>query len=132
MSFRDLVSGMDDAVFGALSDAAVVDGRAVSGMFNDPYLSPMLGALKTDLREPTLALRSRDASGIRNGSVVEIVESGGRYTVTSVERDGTGITTLVLRPQTMPPGRLPLVYIPFVLSATLADAWFSYMRALFP
>jgi len=45
-----------------------------------------------------LALRDADADGVTPGALVEV--AGDQYTVVEVEPDGTGITTLVLRPRT--------------------------------
>lgn len=94
-AFRDLAKRMDAAIFLRLSDAATLDGRPVAGMFRAPWLQPQLGSAGTGLLEPHLVIRDGDLGAAGQGSAVE---HGGRtYTVVSVEPDGTGLTTLVLR-----------------------------------
>jgi hypothetical protein len=96
MEFRALVARMDDTVFSTLSDPIEVDGRAVRGMFSSPWLAPQLGTLRTGLVEPNVKLRDADAAGVDRGAAV--VFDGAGYEVVSIEPEGTGITTLVLRP----------------------------------
>ncbi|MDR2366435.1 MAG: hypothetical protein LBD68_11400 [Zoogloeaceae bacterium] len=97
-NFRDVLARrMDDIVFSTLHDEVTLNGKPTRGMFSAPWLSPELGRLKTGLVEPMLALRDKDAVAALRGDVV--VFEGKSYAVVSVEPDGTGITTLVLRPE---------------------------------
>ncbi|MCW5319633.1 hypothetical protein D5039_00085 [Verminephrobacter aporrectodeae subsp. tuberculatae] len=98
MLMRELVAAMDVAVFGVLADDALVDGRAVRGMFTAPWIGPPVGRLQTGIIEPQLALRDGDAVGIQKGAVVTF--DGLDYEVVAIEPDGTGLTILVLRPST--------------------------------
>ncbi|MDR2164587.1 MAG: hypothetical protein LBO79_02940 [Zoogloeaceae bacterium] len=98
VSFRDIAARMDDAVFGALSDEAVIDGRPVRGMFSiDAPINPNIGRLRTNLIEPLLQIREQDADDVRNGSAVEAL--GDKYVVVDCQRDGTGLLRLKLRPE---------------------------------
>jgi len=96
MSFSSLAADLDAVVFGALGDAATVAGRPVVGMFSAPWLQPQLGKLNTAICEPRFTVRDADANGLVRGSVISIVGHG-EFTVVSIEPDGTGLTTLVLR-----------------------------------
>lgn len=96
MSFADLTAALDAAVFDALADAGSIKGQPVSGMFAAPWLQPQLGKLNTAIREPQLTVRDADAVGVARGDVVT-VDGQGAYSVVSIEPDGTGLTTLVLR-----------------------------------
>lgn len=96
MAFRDLAADMDTAVFDAVSDVAVVAGRAVRGMFSAPWLAPQIGKLNTGIVEPQLVLRDADAVGVEKGAAVE--HGGLGYQVVAIEPDGTGVTALILRP----------------------------------
>jgi hypothetical protein len=94
--FRDvLVAKMDAVVFAKLHDDVTLDGQPLRGMFSAPWLQPELGRMKTALTEPMLALLDADAAPAQKGSVVGF--AGASYTVVSIEPDGTGVTTLVLR-----------------------------------
>ncbi|MEQ6290529.1 hypothetical protein ACFPAG_07900 [Vogesella sp. GCM10023246] len=95
--FRDLMSDIDDTVFDVLGDDATVQGKPVSGMFYAPWLQSALGKLNTSIREPHLVVLDADAVGVGKAAVVQVTGQGD-YTVVSVEPDGTGRTTLVLRP----------------------------------
>jgi hypothetical protein len=95
--FRDvLVAEMDAAIFEELADDVEIDGAPARGMFSAPWLQPEIGRLKTGLIEPRLEVRDGDAAAVKVCSIV--VFDGHEYEVVSIEPDGTGITTLVLRP----------------------------------
>jgi len=93
--FRAKVARMDSALFAHLSDAAVVNGVPVRGMFSAPWSDPRLGSMRTGVVEPTLVLRDADAAGVAQTDVVHVAEK--TFVVVGVEPDGTGFTTLVLR-----------------------------------
>lgn len=101
MGFRDLVAEVDDIVFGTLGDSAVIEGRAVSGMFSAPWLQPNIGRNSTGLREPRFVMRVGDAEGVEKAQSITIdlpkMDGGGEYTITHLEPDGAGLVTLVLR-----------------------------------
>ena len=93
---EDLVSDMDETILDTLADDAEIDGRPVRGMFAAPWLAPQIGHLKTSIVEPQFALLDHDAAGVVKGSVV--VFASLTYEVMTIEPDGTGWTTLVMRP----------------------------------
>lgn len=95
MDFSVIAHEADAAIFSALADAASLDGRPVPGMFRAPWLRPQMGGMATGIVEPHLVIRDGDLDAAGQGSTV--VVDGRSYTVVSVEPDGTGITTLVLR-----------------------------------
>jgi hypothetical protein len=91
-----LVARMDAAIFRTLADDAEIDGRPVRGMFSAPWLAPQIGKLNTGIVEPRLVIRDGDAAGVEKGSIVTFDDLD--YEVVAIEPDGTGMTTLVLRP----------------------------------
>lgn len=94
-NFSVIAARLDTAVFDRLSDPASIDGRPVRGMFRAPWMQPAMGTMQTGLNEPTLVVRDADAADADQGSLVE--NAGKTFDVVSIEPDGTGITTLVLR-----------------------------------
>lgn len=101
MGIRDLMAGVDDAVFEALGDTAAIDGREVLGMFSAPWLQPKLGRINTGLREPHLVIRVSDSEGVIERQQVRVDlpahDGGGLYTLVRVEPGGDGLVTLILR-----------------------------------
>lgn len=101
MGIRDLMAGVDDAVFEALGDTATIDGREVLGMFSAPWLQPKLGRINTGLREPHLVIRVSDFEGVAERQQVRVElpahDGGGLYTLVRVEPGGDGLVTLILR-----------------------------------
>ncbi|MET3052097.1 hypothetical protein ABXV19_09745 [Pseudomonas alkylphenolica] len=101
MGFRDLLEDLDETVFDVLGDAALIEGREVSGMFSAPWLQPKLGRINTGLREPHLVIQVVDAQGVseRQKLVVDlpVQDGGGNYIIVRVEPGGDGLVTLVLR-----------------------------------
>ena len=101
MSFRDLVSSVDDTVFDTLADSGRVEGQPLKGMFSAPWLGPKVGRLNTGLREPRFTIRVAEAAGIEPGQVVTIElpaeDGGGDYDLVELEPDGTGLVALLLR-----------------------------------
>ncbi|KVD59452.1 hypothetical protein [Burkholderia ubonensis] len=96
MAFRDLIADVDSAVLRDLGDADItIDGRPVDGMFASPWLGPDLGSQRTQLVAPVFHLRDRDATNVRQGSV--LIASGERYRVLEAQPDGTGWTILILQ-----------------------------------
>lgn len=71
---------------------AVVAGVAVSAIFDAPTINAFGLAADT---APSLTLATDDATGAVVGGSVSI--AGTAYTVASIEPDGTGMTTLVLK-----------------------------------
>ncbi len=101
MRFRELIADVDDTVFEALGDTALIEGREVLGMFSAPWLQPKLGQINTSLREPHLVIRVGDNAGVdtRQSVVVDLPpdDGGGNYIITRTEPGGDGLVTLVLR-----------------------------------
>jgi hypothetical protein len=101
MGFRDLIDAVDDAVFEALGDPALIDGREVLGMFSAPWLQPKLGRINTALREPHLVIRVSDSEGVAERQQVRVDlpahDGGGLYTLVRLEPGGDGLVTLILR-----------------------------------
>lgn len=101
MRFRELIADVDDTVFEALGDTALIEGREVLGMFSAPWLQPKLGQINTGLREPHLVIRVDDNAGVdtRQSVMVDLPteDGGGNYIITRIEPSGDGLVTLVLR-----------------------------------
>jgi len=101
VGIRDLMAGVDDAVFEALGDTATIDGREVLGIFSAPWLQPKLGRINTGLREPHLVIRVSDSEGVIERQQVRVDlpahDGGGLYTLVRVEPGGDGLVTLILR-----------------------------------
>ncbi|WP_409319813.1 hypothetical protein [Pseudomonas putida] len=101
MRFRELITDVDDTVFEALGDTALIEGREVLGMFSAPWLQPKLGQINTGLREPHLVIRVGDNAGVdtRQSVMVDLPpeDGGGNYIITRIEPGGEGLVTLVLR-----------------------------------
>lgn len=94
-TFADIANEADAEIFAALADAATLDGVPVSGVFRSPWLQPQMGGMSTGIVEPNLVIRDGDIGTAGQGSAV--AHAGRSYSVVSVEPDGTGLTTLVLR-----------------------------------
>ena len=73
-----------------LATAATLDGAAVSGIFDNAYAE----AFDMATRAPMFTLPSASAAAATQASV--LVVGGVSYRVTSVQPDGTGVTTLML------------------------------------
>ncbi|MFY1071731.1 MULTISPECIES: head-tail joining protein [Pseudomonas] len=101
MGFRDLIVDIDDTVFEVLGDAALIEGREVSGMFSAPWLQPKVGQIRTALREPHLVIRVSDNAGVevKQRVVIDLPpeDGGGTYTIAGSEPGGDGLVTLILR-----------------------------------
>lgn len=93
--FSAIAARLDTAVFSRLSDPASIDGRPVRGMFRAPWMQPVMGTMQTGLNEPTLVVQDADVADAAQGSLIE--NAGKTFDVVSIEPDGTGTTTLVLR-----------------------------------
>lgn len=93
--FNTLATRLDTAVYFHLADPATLDGATVRGMFVAPWTQPRLGTMNTGVVAPTLMLRDADAAKAAHGSRVGF--QGRYFDVVSVEPDGTGLTSLVLR-----------------------------------
>jgi hypothetical protein len=74
---------------------ATLDGVAVLGVFDNPYMQALGGMATT---EPSYVLPTASAASVRQGAWLEVAGQG-TYRVRSVQPDGTGptgATTLVL------------------------------------
>ncbi|MGQ5522643.1 head-tail joining protein [Chitinimonas sp. PSY-7] len=99
MDFRALAQAMDETLFMALADVGELDGKPVRGMFAAPWLQPALGKLNTSIREPHFIVRDSDCTQVRRGAQGSVltIQGMGCFEVVSIEPDGSGLTTLVLR-----------------------------------
>lgn len=79
--------------FADFSVAATLDGGAVTGIFDNGYIESFGMAS----RNPSYMLPSADVGSATQGSTLVI--SSATYRVTSVQPDGTGVTTLALELQ---------------------------------
>lgn len=73
-----------------LATTATLDGVTVNGIFDNAYMEIMGMAT----RDPMFTLPTASASAASQASV--LVVGGVSYRVTSVQPDGTGVTTLTL------------------------------------
>lgn len=87
MFTEDLTAFFAPAEF---ATTATLDGASVAGIFDNAYVD-VLGIAS---RAPMFTLRSVDAAAATQASV--LVVDGAAYRVTSVQPDGTGVTTLTL------------------------------------
>lgn len=95
--FRDvLVDEIDTLVFEDLHDSIELDGRPIPGIFQAPWIEPRIGHLDTGIIEPHVTIRNRYVQDASLGSMVAF--DAEFYEVVAIQPDGTGLTTLVLRP----------------------------------
>ena len=95
--FKQTFAQNDASIIAALGDDALLDGQPVRGLFDAPWLQQQLGGLNTSIQEPQFTGRSVDLSAAANGSVLRV--NGSDYEVMPpIEPDGSGMTTLYLRP----------------------------------
>lgn len=87
MFAEDLSPFFSAAEFGS---AATLDGVAVTGIFDSAYVD-VLGIAS---RSPMFTLPTANTTATTQASV--LVAAGITYRVTSVQPDGTGVTTLLL------------------------------------
>jgi hypothetical protein len=73
------------------ANSATLDGASVSGIFDNAY-TDIMGIAS---RVPMFTLPTASASAATQASVL-ITGGGVTYRVTSVQPDGTGVTTLML------------------------------------
>lgn len=99
MTFAAAIARANVAIFRHVADCtATVDNVLVSGAFRNGYLGALGGVVGT--AEPSFAFNSVDFNRAKQGSALRIVDgphAGHRYTVTSVEPDGYGVTLLRLQ-----------------------------------
>lgn len=112
--FRELAARMDALLVARLGDKAIFDdGRpAVYGDFTSPFVGAEIGggkagsarlgsAINADaVLEPNLQARTVDVQGVKKGDFLTIDLpthlGGGRYKVSRLKPDGTGMVDLVL------------------------------------
>lgn len=111
--FRALSDRCDALLVARLGDKAVFDdGRTVYGDFTSPFVGAEIGGGKAgsarlgaainadEVFEPNLNARSVDVVGVEKGAFLTIELpvhlGGGRYKVSRVKPDGSGMTDLVL------------------------------------
>lgn len=76
---------------------AVLDNVAVAGIFDNGYTAALGGVVGAT--DPTYTLPTADAKRTAQGSTLRIVDgphAGLKFTVQTVEPDGTGVSTLRL------------------------------------
>lgn len=74
---------------------ATLDGAAVLGILDQPYMQALDGIATT---EPTYTLSATAAAAARQGSWLELA-SGGSYRVRSVQPDGSGNAVMLVLEQ---------------------------------
>ncbi len=98
MTFAAAIARANLAVFRHLSDCqAVLDNVGVEGAFRNGYVAALGGVVGAT--DPTYTLPTADAKRTAQGSTLRIVDgphAGLRFTVQTVEPDGTGVSTLRL------------------------------------
>lgn len=78
--------------------SAALDNVEVAGIFDNGYIGALGGVVGT--ADPTYTLPTASTRRTQQGSTLRIIDgphAGNRYTVTSVEPDGSGVTTLRLQ-----------------------------------
>jgi len=97
-SFEKDFAAYDTAILSAVGDDALLDGNLVRGKFDAPWLQPEIGTLRTGLREPTFTAQDAVLATAVKGSVLDFNDKN--YDVVKAPKpDGSGMTTLVLRPK---------------------------------
>lgn len=76
------------------AQAAVLDGVAVQGIFDDGYVASDVGELGMGTTRPTLLLPSSQVPAAVRG--MQLQTDGKRFTVEDAQPDGTGMTLLIL------------------------------------
>jgi hypothetical protein len=111
--FRALADRTDALLVARLGDKAILDdGRTVYGDFTSPFVGAEIGggkagsarlgaAINADaVLEPNLNARTVDVQGVKKGDFITIDLpahlGGGRYKVSRLKPDGTGMVDLVL------------------------------------
>ena len=111
--FRALADRTDALLVARLGDPAILaDGRTVYGDFTSPFVGAEIGggkagsarlgsAINADaVLEPNLNARTVDVQGVKKGDLLTIDLpahlGGGRYKVSRLKPDGTGMVDLVL------------------------------------
>lgn len=109
--FRALADRMDALLVSRLGDeATLADGRSVFGDFVSPFVGAEIGegggmrlgsAINADeVLEPTFTARLVDVAGVKKGDFITIelptLLGGGRYKVSRLKPDGSGMVGLVL------------------------------------
>lgn len=111
--FRALADRTDALLVARLGDKAIFDdGRTVYGDFTSPFVGAEIGggkagsarlgsAINADaVLEPNLNARTVDVQGVKKGDLLTIDLpahlGGGRYKVSRLKPDGTGMVDLVL------------------------------------
>jgi hypothetical protein len=92
MTFATLKSRVNDAMVAKLlTDAATLNGAAITGKFDNAYTDP----LGFSGSSPALTCASADVSAAAQGMAV--VVDAVNYTIAAIKPDGTGMTVLVLQ-----------------------------------
>jgi len=101
MRFEQFFADVDPALIDLLGDDALLDSVSLKVLFEAPWKKPTIGTLRTELIEPiAICVGSQVAAVVEGVSVLRMVEEAKDYLVVDAQPDGTGITVLVLRPQT--------------------------------
>lgn len=91
MFAEDLSTYFD--VSNGFAEAATVSGQTVPVIFDNAYAGALGGLVEST--GPQCIAKTADVAGVVQGAAIVI--GGTAYTVTGVQPDGTGITTLQLR-----------------------------------
>lgn len=81
------------AFFAEFSVLATLGGSAIAVIFDKAYIGALMGMVEST--GPCCLVMDKDIPNVKQGA--SIVINSKTYTVTGVEPDGTGLTTLQLR-----------------------------------
>lgn len=92
--FAAAVTRLNSAVVGKLcANVVSVSGVEIDALFDKAYLGALSGLVEST--GPQCIAKTSDVAAVVQGSTITI--DGTAYTVTGVQADGTGISTLQLR-----------------------------------
>ena len=73
---------------------AIFQGRYIDGIFDNEYYPVDIGETEFESYQPRFMCAVADLTYVVNGSVLSINDTD--YTVRSIQKDGTGLASLVL------------------------------------
>lgn len=97
-TFKQAFAASDKAILNAVGDNALLDGLPVRGKFDAPWLQPEIGTMRTGILEPTFTAPGTVIYAAVKGSLLEF-DGDGYDVIKKPKPDGTGMTTLILRPK---------------------------------
>jgi len=82
------------ALLSDFGQAVTINGTSVTAIFDDKFLMIDEMTMNIESSEPQIECRTSDVSGFSNGAMVVIGTT--TYYITTLEPDGTGLTTITL------------------------------------